>query len=75
MSEMSDISTENAAAAGSSSDNTMMRGVTDKVVTSSSFSERVKNTLGFFFHLVGEQEQVTKYSPNKRKRTRKKRRT
>ena len=51
MSEMSDISTENAAAAGSSSDNTMMRGVTDKVVTSSSFSERVKNTLGVVFFI------------------------
>ena len=51
MSEMSDISTENAAAAGSSSDNTMMRRVTDKVVTFSSFSERVKNTLGVFFFI------------------------
>ena len=49
MPELSNISTENAAAAGSPTDNTMMRGVPDKVVTSSSFSERVKNTLGNFF--------------------------
>ena len=47
--ELSDISTEKAAAVGSPTDNTTLRGVTDKVVTSSSFSERVKNTLGNFF--------------------------
>ena len=49
MSELSDISTENAATAGSPTDNTTMHGVTGKAVMSSSFSERVKNTLGNFF--------------------------
>ena len=52
MSKLNDVSTENAAAAaaaGSPTDKTMMHGVTDKLVTSSSFSERVKNTLGNFF--------------------------
>ena len=47
MSELSDISTKNAAAAGLPTDNTMMHGMIDKVVTSSSFSERVKNTGNF----------------------------
>ena len=37
------------ATANSPADNTMMRGVTEKPATSSSFSERVKNTLGNFF--------------------------
>ena len=53
MSEPSDISTEKAAAAaGSPTENTMMRGVTDKVVTSSSFPERVENTLENFFPIT-----------------------
>ena len=49
MSELSDFSTENAATATSPTYNTMMHGVTEKPATPSSFSERVKNTLGNFF--------------------------
>ena len=49
MSELSDISTENVATTRSPTDNTMMHGVIGKTATSSSFSERVKNTLGNFF--------------------------
>ena len=49
MSEQSDISTENVASTRSPTDNTMMHGVMKKPATSSSFSERVKNTLGNFF--------------------------
>ena len=46
MSELSDISTEVVAARRSPTDNTMIAGVTEKQATSSSFSERVKNTFG-----------------------------
>ena len=49
MSETSDISTENVATTRSPTDNSMMHGVTEKPATSSSFSERVKNTFGNFF--------------------------
>ena len=49
MSELSDISTENVATTRSPTDDTMMYGVTEKTTTSSSFLERVKNTLGNFF--------------------------
>ena len=49
MPEITDISIENPAVGGSSTVNIMMRGVTEKAATSSSFSKRVKNTLGFFF--------------------------
>ena len=49
MSELSDISTENVATTRSPTDNTMMHGVTEKPATSSSFSERARNTLGNFF--------------------------
>ena len=49
MSELSDISTEIVAIRRSPTDNTMMAGVTEKQATSSSFSERVKNTLGNIF--------------------------
>ena len=49
MSELSDISTEIVATRRSPTDNTMMAGVTEKQATSSSFSERVKNTFGNFF--------------------------
>ena len=49
MSELSDISTEVAATRRSPTDNTMMAGGTGKQTTSSSFSERMKNTLGNFF--------------------------
>ncbi|XP_063713748.1 uncharacterized protein LOC134841645 [Symsagittifera roscoffensis] len=48
MSELSDISTENVATTRSPTDNTMMHGATEKPATSSSFSERVKKTLGNF---------------------------
>ena len=48
-SELSDISTGNVATTRSSTDNTTMLGVTEKPATSSSFSERVKNTFGNFF--------------------------
>ena len=49
MSELSDISTEVAATRRSPTDNTMMASGTGKQTTSSSFSERLKNTLGNFF--------------------------
>ena len=48
MSELSDISTENVATTRSITDDTMMHGVTEKPAASSSFSERVKKTLGNF---------------------------
>ena len=49
MSELSDISTENVTTTRSPTDNTMMVGMKEKPATSSSFSERVKNTFGNFF--------------------------
>ena len=49
MSELSDISTEIVATRRSPSDNTMMAGGTEKQTTSSSFSERMRNTLGNIF--------------------------
>ena len=49
MSELSDISTEIVATRRSPTDNTMMAGVTEKQTTSSSFSERIKNTFGNIF--------------------------
>ena len=49
MSELSDISTEIVATRRSPRDNTMMAGVTEKQTTSSSFSERMKNTFGNIF--------------------------
>ena len=49
MSELSNISTENVATTRSPTDNIMMLGATEKPATSSSFSERVKNTFGNFF--------------------------
>ena len=49
MSELSDISTEIVATRKSPTDNTMMAGVTKKQATSSSVSERVKNTFGNIF--------------------------
>ena len=49
MSELSHISTENVAMTRAATDNTMMVSVTEKPAASSSFSERVKNTLGNFF--------------------------
>ena len=49
MSELSDISTEIATTRRSPRDNTMMAGGTEKQTTSSSFSERMKNTFGNIF--------------------------
>ena len=49
MSELSDISTEIAATKRSPTDKTMMAGGTEKQTTSSSFSERMRNTLGNIF--------------------------
>ena len=49
MSELSDIATEIMATRRSPTNNTMMAGVTEKQATSSSFSERVKNTFGNIF--------------------------
>ena len=49
MSELSDISIEIAATRRSPTDNTMMAGGTEKQTTSSSFSERMRNTLGNIF--------------------------
>ena len=54
MSELSDISTENLATTRSPTDNTMMLGVTEKPATSTSFSQRVKNTFGNFFSFTME---------------------
>ena len=54
MSELSDISTENVTTTRSATDNTMTVGVTEKPATSSSFSERVKNTFGNFFPFTRE---------------------
>ena len=49
MSELSDISTEIVATRRSPTDNTMMAGGIEKQTTSSSFSERMKNTFGNIF--------------------------
>ena len=49
MSELSDISTEIVVTRRSPTDNTMMAGGTEKQTTSSSFSERMRNTLGNIF--------------------------
>ena len=49
MSELSDISTEIRGTRRSPADNTMMAGGTEKQTTSSSFSERMRNTLGNIF--------------------------
>ena len=49
MSELSAISTEIVATRRSPTDNTMMAGRTEKQTTSSSFSERMKNTFGNIF--------------------------
>ena len=49
MSALSDISNENLATTTSPTDKTIMHGMVEKRATSSSFSERVKNTLGNFF--------------------------
>ena len=52
MSDMSDISTQNEATKKSPTEKIMMLGVTEKTATSSSFSERMKNTLGNFLRFT-----------------------
>ena len=54
MSELSDISTEIVATRRSPTDNTMMAGGTEKQTTSSSLSERMRNTLGNIFPFTME---------------------
>ena len=54
MSELSDFSTEIVATRRSPTDNTMMAGLTEKQETSSSCSERVKNTFGNIFSFTME---------------------
>ena len=54
MSELSDISTEIVATRRSPTDNTMMAGGTETQTTSSSFSERMRNTLGSIFPFTME---------------------
>ena len=54
MPELSDISTKKVLTTRSPTNNTMMHGVTEKPATSSSFSKRVKNTLGNFFPFTME---------------------
>ena len=49
MSDLSDISTEVVVTRRSPTDNTMMADVTEKQTTSSSFTERMKNTFGNIF--------------------------
>ena len=49
MSELAEISTENVATTRSPTDKTMMHRTMEKPATSSSFSERVQNTLRNFF--------------------------
>ena len=58
MSELSDISTEVVATRRSPTDNTMMADATEKQTTSSSFTERKKNTFGniFPFTMIGRIE-------------------
>ena len=69
MSELSDISIETVATRRSPTDNTMMAGGTEKQTTSSSFSERKKNTFGTSFHSPWEWAQEMKVSPRRKKRT------
>ena len=69
MSELSDISTEIVATRRSPTDNTMMAGVTEKQATSSSFSERVKNTFGNNFTFTMERVQAMNENPRRKKRT------
>ena len=49
MSELSDTSTEIVATRRSPTDNTVMADATERLATSSSFTERMKNTLGKIF--------------------------
>ena len=67
MSELSDISTEIAATRRSPTDNTMMAGGTEKQTTSSSFSERLRNTLGNIFPFTMGGAQEMKVNPRRRR--------
>ena len=67
MSELSDISTEIAATRRSPTDNTMMAGGTEKQTTSSSFSERMRNTLGNIFPFTMGGAQEMKVNPRRRR--------
>ena len=73
MSELSDISTEIAATRRSPTDNNLMAGGTGKQTTSSSFSERMKNTFGNIFPFtIGRKAQETKVNPRKKRMKRSK---
>ena len=56
MSKLSDVSIDNLTVGGSPIDNSKMHEVTEKVATSSSFSERNRNTLGNFFPFTMQTE-------------------
>ena len=56
MSKLSDVSIDNLTVRGSPIDNSKMHEVTEKVATSSSFSERNRNTLGNFFPFTMQTE-------------------
>ena len=71
MSELSDISTEIVATRRSPTDNTMMTGGTEKQTTSSSFSERMRNTLGNIFPFTMGVGTGMKVNPRRRRRTKK----
>ena len=67
MSELSDISTEIATTRRSPTDNTMMAGGTEKQTTSSSFSERMRNTLGNIFPFTMGEAQEMKVNLRRRR--------
>ena len=70
MSELSDISTEKVGARRSPTDNTMMAGGTEKQTTSSSFSERMRNTLrNIFPFTMGVGTGKRNVNPRRKKRT------
>ena len=68
--ELSDISTEKVGARRSPTDNTMMAGGTEKQTTSSSFSERMRNTLrNIFPFTMGVGTGKRNVNPRRKKRT------
>ena len=69
MSELSDISTEIVATRRSPTYNNMMAGGTEKQTTSSSFSERMKNTFGNIFPFTMGVAQEMKVNHKRKKRT------
>ena len=64
-SELSNFLIEKPAAEASLTGHTMMQGKSGKAATSSSFSERLKNTLGYFL-LPWEPDRVTRLTLRKR---------